>query len=263
MKILKNFFVSSSVMMASVFAQDITKAEDITYDWLVKYGDESGATDYIPHIRRIFKKYQPKILMEFGLGYATKYFLDHCDKVISFEFVTGGYGPEGMSKFLNLYRGYSNWIPIAYFTGYRGDYSFAPYKYVGTDALFLASSFQCTTKLHYTEVNDFYLKEFDSLLTNMFKAHTIEMALINPGGMYVRGDIVELLFGTVPIILAHDTNFRAPQDLDDIYGYSRIGTPDDYEEIFFPGGQGTTAWVKKEERFEELIRDLKKYAKGL
>src|SRR6185436_1197288 len=127
----------STLLLQPVFGEGedsfIKKADDITYDWLVKYGDETGITDHVSHFRKIFNKFKVKTCLEFGVGYSTKYFLDSCNKVISIEFVTSGYGPAVMKRYIELYRGYSNWLPIVYFSGYRGDMTWAPFKYLGTE----------------------------------------------------------------------------------------------------------------------------------
>src|SRR5215468_1213176 len=95
----------ASLLCSSAFASapSIQSADDITYEWLT--GPENSQTGYVDHIplfREIFSHYKVGILLEFGLGFSTKYFLDSCDKVISIEFVTNGCGPEWMKYCLSL-----------------------------------------------------------------------------------------------------------------------------------------------------------------
>jgi hypothetical protein len=196
------------------------------------------------------------------LGYSTKYFLDHCNKVISVEFVTPGCGPDWFKKTLTLYRDdYSNWIPIAFFTGHQTDVNWAPYKYFGSESVYKAASYQSATHKNYALIDDFYLKEMDAFISRLTQSHNIDVAFVD-AGIYLRGDLVQLLFGKVPVILAHDTNVRMPGG-NDVYGYSRVVTPEEYEEIFIEIGPGTTVWVVKNEKFKNLIEALTTYAENL
>ncbi len=242
---------------------NITKAEQITYDWLVSTGELTAYTDHIPHFREVFKRLKVRTFLEFGVGFSTKYFLDHCNKVISVEFVTPGCGPEWFKKCLSLYRDdYSNWIPIVFFTGQLTDVNWPPYKYFGSESVYKAAAYQSSTHKNYALIDDFYLKELDAFISRLAQSHQIDVAFVDPG-IYLRGDLVQLLFGKVPVILAHDTTQRALGMELEVYGYSRIVTPEDYEEIFIGKGAGTTAWIIKNEKFMHLIEALKKYAQEL
>lgn len=244
-------------------ASDITKAEEITYDWLVDNGNQTAYSDHISHFKEVFKRLKVRTFLEFGLGFSTKYFLDNCNKVISVEFVTPGSGPEWCKKCLSLYQDeYSNWTPIVYFTGHLIDVNWAPYKYLGSESVYKAASYQSSNHKNYALIDNFYLKELDAFIRRLSQSHQIDVAFVDPG-IYIRGDLVQLLFGKVPVILAHDTNVRAIGVEDDVYGYSRVITPEDYEEIFFSYGAGTTVWVIKNEKFMSLVEALKSYAETL
>ncbi len=261
---MKKLIFSVLILLSArsgVAIEAISKAEDINYEWLVQFGKETGLGDHVPHFREIFSNLKVKTLLEFGHSFSTKYFLDSCNKVISVEFVTGGYGPESMKNSLALYRNYSNWIPIVFFSGYLGDTSWAPYKYLGSEHMHRASSFQCAVSQSYAEIDDFYLSELNAFILSLTKSHKIDVALVH-GGIYIRGDLVQLLFGKVPVILAHNTFSSTPGNLDDVYGYSKIVTPQNYEEIFIPIGMGTTAWVIKDEKYKKLTARLQEYAQG-
>ncbi|HSX04012.1 MAG TPA: hypothetical protein VLG76_04725, partial [Rhabdochlamydiaceae bacterium] len=65
------------------------------------------------------------------------------------------------------------------------------------------------------------------------------------------------LFDKVPIICAQDTRCRDIGEKNDVYGYSRLVTPDNYEEIYFDHGSGTTVWIKQEEKYKTLSEALK------
>ena len=240
----------------SLFAHEtICKAEDITYEWL----SHQPYSSHISHLKFVLDEIKPTCLLEFGMGFSTKFFLDRCDKVLSVEYITEGYGPEYYILFVDLYADFSNWIPIAYCTGYYGPTHWAPYKIVANDCVHRAASYQCATHKHYADIDSSYLVEQDQFVKDLVSCHDIEIAFVD-ANIYLRGDLVQILFHKVPVILAHDTVTRANGEMNDVYGYSRIVTPLDYEEIFLPGGSGTTAWIVKEPPYTELIQSLKQHA---
>jgi hypothetical protein len=259
------FAISALCLQSQLFGEErqvITKADQITYEWLVNQGNLAAYSDHVVHFKKIFELLKVKTFLEFGLGFSTKYFLDQSQKVISVEFVTNGYGPAWLKDCLNLYRDCSNWIPIAFFSGYQGDMSWAPYKYVGSESVYKAASHQCSQHNSYAAIDGFYLKELDSFIENLFKCHNITVAFVDPG-FYLRGDLVQLLFGKSSVIVAHDTRVRAEKIKDDVYGYTNIVTPDNYEEIFLSHGQGTTVWVLKTDQTKKFIEQMKEYAHSL
>jgi len=231
--------------------------EEIDKDWLIHSGDCPGAGDFLPHFETIFQEMKVRTLLQFGVGYETKYFLDHATKVISLEFVNPGYGPDWIKRYLNLFRDFSNWIPIVYFSSYQGDVTWAPFRYLGSEHLYKAAAYQCSTHKHYALNDPFYRTELDTFVGNLVKYNNIDVAFIAPP-IYLRGDFVEILFGKVPLIIAHGTSVRKEGILDDVYGYSRIKTPDNYEEIYLAGGNGTTIWIFKTAKYQSLIEKLKK-----
>lgn len=219
----------------------------------------SQAIDFLSPFEVINQNLKVRSVLEFGLGDHTKYFLDKYKKVISIEVVTHGYGPETIKKYIQLYRDYSNWIPISYFSGYHGDMNWAPYKYLATDAVYKACSHQCATRMpHYSTIDNSYIKELNEFITNLVKFNKIDVAFICPA-LFLRGDIVDLMFGKVSIIVAHETDARNEGlvGFDDLWGYSRVVTPLDYEEIYLPTQGGTTIWIAKKGEFANLIEQLK------
>ena len=214
--------------------------------------------DLIPHFEELFKQTRVKTLIEFGMGPLTADFLDSCNKVISIEFVTPGYGPGNYLTQLEHYREAANWIPVVYFSAFSGDTNFAPYKYLGSESVYRAASYQCATHKDYSLIDPFYLTELSAFVGNFVRFHRIDVAFVNSFGIYNRGDLVQVLFEKVPIIVAYDTNVR--KDENDLYGYSRLKTPENYEEIYIPTGRGTTLWIDKKEKFQQLIQNIKDYA---
>lgn len=246
------------LFLSTAFCAPITKAEEITYDFLLETGKQTGYCDHIPVFKKIFETIKVKAFLEFGVGYSTKYFLDSCTKVISVEFISPGWSADWLKKCLDLYRNYSNWVPVAYFSGYKGDFAWAPYKYFGSEGLFKADCYFSSTRQSYASIDNTYQTEFQTFVTNLAKYNKIDIALVDPG-ICLRGEIVQLLFGKINIILSHDT--RASQSKMNPYGFNRLIVPDDYEEIHFSTGVGTTAWVRKTDALLPLIQVLKDHAK--
>lgn len=248
-------------------SEDLTEgpmdADQITDQWLVQGAVQPHSTGHIVVFKRLFEATKVKTLLEFGLGYSTKYFLDHANKVLSIDFITHGYGPNVMQKFLKVYADYSNWIPIAFFSGYMGwDYSWAPYKHLGSDSVYRATSYQNANCKNYAKIDDFYLVELNAFITNLLKYNRADVAFIGHA-IILRGDIAQLLFQKVPIVIVHNSNARQLNDPNDLYGISSIAAPDNYEEIFFAVEGGTTAWVQKTEKYAGLIDALQKFAATL
>jgi len=244
------------------FADVQENIDEITYEWLVSQGELTGHTSHIHVFKKMFTEAKINRVLEFGLGFSTKYFLDCTEKVVSVEHVTNGAGPEWMKKCLELYKGYSNWIPIAYFTGYQGDTHWAPYKFFGSESVYQAVSFQTSTHQNYALIDDTYVKELDLFITNLSRANKFDLAFVD-SGLYLRGDLVQLLFNKVPIIIAHDTDCREVGMEDDVYGYSRIITPDNYEEIYIKDLKGTTIWIIKNENYVDILQSFKAYAQTI
>ncbi len=234
---------------------NITKADDITYDVLTDAG-----INYVSIFKEIFGNSRVRTFLEFGYDYPTKYFLDSCHKVISVGMITHGYGPEPFKKYLALYRDCSNWIPLAYLSGYIGDPSWASFKYIGSESVYKAASYQCVTHKNYALMDDFYITELNAFIGNLVRYHAIDLAFVNMIGVVLRGDVVQCLLGKVPVIVAQDTSMRYGEEKSDLYGYTRVVTPDDYEEIYISKGGGTTVWIQKNNKWNELVQVLKNYA---
>ena len=256
---MRKVLLSGSLLFgaAGAWSGDFPKsADEITYQWLCSAG--GGYTDHIPHFNHIFSAKKMHTFLEFGLGFATKFFLDHCDRVISVEFVTNGYGPDWLKECLMLYRRAPHWTPIAYFSDYSKDMSWAPLYFVGGKMVSDACGYQCATHQWYALIDDSYLKELDGFISNIIDETPVDIAFVD-AGIYLRGDLVQLLFGKVPLILAHDCP-RTPGDKDDVYGYCRVKPPADYEEITIRTGKNTTIWIRQNEELRELSTLLKRYA---
>ncbi len=260
---MKNLFILMLITFIPLCGEEhpFEKADEITYDWLTTAADDTGGCCYVVCLKEIFNKIKVKSLLEFGVGYSTKYCLDNCKRVLSVEFITYGYGADRLKRFVPFYKDYTNWVPIAYFSDFPGDMTWAPYKYIGSDAVYRACSYHCVNLNHYKEVDDLYLKELNEFLTNLSKYNKIEVAVVHPI-LYLRGDLVQLLFEKVPIIVALNTCSRK-EGKENSYGYVRVKAPENYEEIYCPlklntgHVTGTTVWIAKKPEYQSLIESLR------
>lgn len=252
-----SLFISSLLCFHSVASAEdpIEHADQITYDWLLHLGDTTGYTDHISIFKEIFQSVKINNLVEFGLGFSTKYFLDSCKKVVSVEFITNGFSPDWARNCLSLFQNIPNWVPIIYFSGYQQDTQWAPYRYCGSDEVYKACVYQTVTHGNYALFDPTYLSDLTNFIQYLTDCYPIDLGFVD-SGLYLRGDLVQLLFNKTPIIVAHDTAVRSITRELDVYGYSRIVTPDTYEEIFIPLGKGTTVWVIKTDQFAPLRAQL-------
>lgn len=261
LKNLNFFLFFFTCLLSTLHANFEYRAEDLTYDFLIQ--TESEHISYLPHFKKIFSLIKIKTLLEFGQNQGTKFFIDSCNKVISVDFITHGYGPGTFQSYLSLFAECPNWIPIAYFSGYQGPFpSWAPYKYLASEHVYKACSYQTVTHKSYAKIDDFYRMELESFIKNLIKCHKIDLVFIHPI-LYLRSDLIELLFSKMGIIVAYETNSRAAGETDDVYGYCRLQSSEDYEEIFLPGGAGTTVWISKKPMYQQLRDELRLYAQML
>ncbi len=208
--------------------------DDITFDWLIELGNATGYTDHIPHFKRLFNTIKVRGFLECGCGYSTKFFMDHCEKVTSVEFLSPGVSDVWFKECLQLYKNCLNWNPIAYNENHA-DISFND-----------ACTYQCLSHKDYALIDPRYLDSLRSFFKDQLdiarkENKDIDVAFVDPG-VYVRGDMVKLLLELeVPIVMAHDTvtEFISTSD-DDLYGWTKVKTPSTYEKIYIPFCKGTT-----------------------
>lgn len=253
--LLLGFLLNCTVLPSASW---ITNADDITEAWLLEAGQETGYTEHTRHFKNIFSKMKVRTFLEFGVGFSTKFFLDNCDHVVSVEFVTPGSGPEWLQKCIELYRNCHHWTPIAYFSGPSLDMSWAPHKFVGTESVYKAASYQPVYRKSYAPIDSSFLGELDTFVRQQVAKNDVDVAFVD-AGICIRGDLVQTLFHKVPIIAAHDIAPKHRRHDDDVYGYGRLVVPENYEEIYVPFGMGTAFWIKKEPRYKSIITCLRKY----
>jgi hypothetical protein len=221
------------------------------FSCLVVLKAQAAAVD--PYIQTIFDHQKVKTTLEFGFGPQTRFFLDRSNKVISIEFITHGYGPESLKSQIEVNRGISNWVPIAFFSGFHGDVNWAPYRYYGSESVYKATSHVCSYHESFSSIDDFYLTEIQSFITNLKKCYKIDVAYIG-GSILLRGEIVQILFGKVPVIIGSGT----ANDSQDYFLYQNLKVPSDYEEIFLES-YNATVWVSSKEEYKTLIDSLRAF----
>lgn len=256
------FFFLATIATPLASALWIHDAEDITEEFLTQTGDSVHYTEHVGHLKHVFQKMPIRTFMEFGVGFSTKYFIDKSQHVISVEFVTPGTGPEWIKYCLQLYRNYTNWTPIVYFSGQGLDTSWAPKKYIGLDSVYHAAAYQPAHRLSYAPIDASFLDDLEIFVEKQCSLYDIDMAFVDCG-VCLRGDLVQVLFNKVPIIAAHDVAPKERRHLDDVYGYGRIVVPDNYIEIYVPKGMGTAFWIKNEYAYQEVIKELQSYVKSI
>lgn len=219
-----------SLALSSVIA--IEDLEKLTYETLAN----SGWTDHVQAFQKLFQMQKVGSFLEFGMGLGTKFFLENCSHVTSIDLTIKKRYPNILDwhfDCLDLYRSYNNWSPaLKCFSNLVNQ----------ADALAEKGIDPATS-------NGNYLVEINQFLDEIFSENQYDVAFVDPGFL-LRGDLVNSLFGRVDIIAAHDTNF-----LNDVYGWSKIKTPENYEKIVFAHGSGTTFWIIKTRKF--LIDQLK------
>jgi hypothetical protein len=208
--LILNFNVVSSIEL-----------DDIDYNFLAR----SEYSDHVPNFAKLFQHAQINSLLEFGLGYSTKYLLDHCKNVTSCEIIMPDQNANWFNHTSELFAKYPNWTPILK----QGDQS-----------MHIANHYATHARKNPALQDGSYLLVIKEICDELFKDKQFDVAFVDPG-FHMRGDLVNELFDRVPIIVAHDTNI-APE----IYGWDRVYTPSNYVKIVFAKGQGTTFWIHKD-----------------
>lgn len=199
-----------------------TQVSDLTYENLL----HNGYTDHVQHFRKFFQHRKPGSFLEFGLGYGTKYFLDHCAQVTSVEILLPNQSYDWVDQTLDLLQDYTNWTPIIK---------------QGSRNLLIANDLSGKEAKDPALYGSLYRLELKEICDELFKDKQYEVAFVDPG-FHMRGDLVNELFDRVPIIVAHDTGYAASQ-----YGWNKIQTPSNYEKIVFREGAGVTFWIRSDQ----------------
>jgi len=194
-------------------------------------------TDHVKLFRELFQIEKIHSFLEFGLGQATKYFLDQCETVFSIELIVENRKEliePWYKKSLALFKNYLNWHPSTHH--FSLDFDQADQR--------------AQLSLDPETFDRTYLLEIDQLCDRIFQNQHFDLVFVDPG-ILIRGDLVNALFDRVDIIAAHDTACT----LHKMFGYYKIKTPDNYMKLSSRYGSGTTFWIKKEKK--ELIEKLR------
>lgn len=179
-------------------------------------------SDYNHAHEVIFKDGFPKKMVEFGLGIGTQFFIDSCEEVTSIELFTSDNELAGelrisndswMPHFRKIFSGYKNWRVIGFEVG--EDIIRAERDIVGLTGMPRGSD----------PSDKEYRKELKKMVDMLVKGKGFEYAFVDAGS-HLRGDIVNELFGVVPIISIHDS-----KDKEKVYGCHRINVPDNYRVV--------------------------------
>lgn len=212
------------ILLLMLWCQSVlfsVEIEELDYNFLVS----NPYTDHVQHLEKLFQNANISSILEFGIGYGTKYLVDHCEKVTSCEIVLPDQTTYWFYHIVDLLSEYPHWTPVL--------------KH-GNLSMQKANLFSVHQQKDPTLQDSSYILEIKKICEDLFKDNSFEMAFVDPG-FHMRGDLVKELFDRVPIIVAHDTKIAH-----EIYGWNRVYTPSNYEKIFFPEGQGTTIWIHKD-----------------
>ena len=196
--------------------------DEITFESLAG----NGFTDHVKAFQILFEIQPIDEFLELGVGLGTKFFLDHCKHVTSIEVLVkdrSGYVIPWYFDCIDLYKNYANW---------------SPNLYVFPTVVNQANDW-AISEIDPETLNPEYLTLINKFLDSAFQHRYFDLVFVDPG-MHIRGDFVNALFGRADIIVAHDTNA-----LSRVYGWYKIRTPGDYEQIRFTYGSGVTFWVRK------------------
>ena len=189
---------------------------------------------WIPYFERLLALQPINRMLELGVGAGTRFLLERCKHVVSLELV---YPPNPWpwdKNCINEYRKWPNWTYDEHRCG---------------DEVIKASESAGGGK--YPENNSGYVGELEAIAAKALSYGPLDMIFVDPC-VYLRGEMVNVLFGKADIIAAHDTDDKV------IHGFEKVVVPDDYERIDLElGGNGVLLWIKKTR--VELINCLKSF----
>jgi len=99
-----------------------------------------------------------------------------------------------------------------------------------------------------------FSKSLNKIKSNYIGIRMFDLALISADNN-IKGDLVNMLFNCVDIIVATDTKLNAVK-----YGWIRVKKPENYTRFHFSLGTGLTFWVNNSQ--SNAIQLLKKMTRG-
>jgi len=198
------------------------------------------AQDWTNVFNKLFGLINTEKILEFGLGLGTEFLCDNSKHVTSVELSIGDYNKGWTELVKEKLKEYNNWTL---------HYIDLPEE--------IKQANQNAINYKYPLLELDYLKTLNKIIEPFFINDYYDIVFIDPG-IHNRGDIINFCFGKSPIIAAHDTS-KSGIIIENIYGYNIVVVPENYEEIHFDDGLGTTLWINKEYVFYNLIiENLKK-----
>ncbi len=197
---------------------------------------------WFDHVRAwdtLFAIEQIDQFLELSEGKATRFFLDKCTHVTSVSLITISTADQIFPVYyasLDLFDGLPNWTPKLHIFSEITDKA-NQYAEMGQNP---------------DMAGEEYLKEINQFCMELTEDTHYDAIFVDPR-LCIRGDIMNALFNHADIIATHDTNY-----VPNIYGWYKLAAPENYEELHFSYGSGTTFWIKKDK--EDLIKKLKLYA---
>jgi hypothetical protein len=186
--------------------------------------------DHNPAFAQLFSLATIRNVVEFGLGDGTEYFLNNAEWVKSMEIASQRSGAASklwIEKCREKYKTFSNWRPEFM---------------VCDDLIEAADILALQQKIHPAMVDKSYLQSLAKLVDDTLSDKNYDLGFVDYG-LHVRGDLVNLLIGRVPIVAAHDTNMTP-----EVYGWNIIKDRPDYLKVHYYKGQGTTFWIHRDQR---------------
>jgi len=186
-------------------------------------------TDHLPVFDALFSTVKVSSFLEFGTGDGTLFFLERCPSVTSVEMATRSRRELHTAWYdtcVARYSGFGNWNHSLYECG---------------DDLSNADEAAQRGERLLGRHGPGYLGEIAELVAGL-TASSPDVAFVDCG-VHARGDIVNALFGKVPLIVAHDMG-GSPVE----YGWVRIKVPNGYRAFGFSTSQGVTLWASLDSR---------------
>jgi len=215
----------------------LEKIEDFVYENIIKF---TRYTDHLPHMAEFFKFYVPNNLLEWGLGYSTKFFADKCSKVVSVEALSNFMQPSYYDFFKNILQVLPNWNSVLW---------------VVSDTISEAVKYQIVEKKDPEKVDASYLSELQSYAQALYSSENPDVVFVD-SAIFINGDLANTaLANNIPFVIIHDSNEVS------MCSYDKIVVPANYKTVEIKSGVGTTFFIRND--FEDIFNKMKVYSENL
>lgn len=239
MKKYINLILLCNLISTTTHAEELWEKENIDIPSInFSFLSKSLATDHVYVFNELFKLIPNCDILEFGCGYGSKYLLENCNHLTSYEITVKDRFNYIMPWFIKvnaqLKPKFSNWQLE---------------MYVLNEKVNRANNIALEGKDPRLSDNQ-YLAEIRKFFNKICTDKLFDIIFIDPG-IHIRADFVNEAFNRSDIIVVHDTNFNNL-----VYGWNRIKVPSNYTKIHFNYGSGTSIWIKNDR--QPLINVFKK-----